>query len=297
MAEDKKPLSGSAAGKDLSAKIAAAYRSLPPEQREKTVHGNDDIQNPDLDRAFDKMVESYRTRRAERDAAVVRFPRPPAMREEAPEEDSGQGYECPECGHTNPPHNQFCGMCGAGKEDAVMPPRREGSGTESQDAAMATAESNIKHHHHYYHHHHYRNNPYLLLAIVLLLGLIAWQQWREYQREMAPPAQPRSAQPRAQSKAQPVQAPAAEEAKPVPGPAPPAPAPASAKPAAKPVKAPVRLVPMERRETVAPQRSEPPPAPGTGTLKIASELLPRLVPPANIPPLPPTSDNTSTPRP
>jgi len=295
VAEEKKPISGSPPGKDLTSKIAAAYRSVPPEQREKTVHGDEDIQNPELDRAFDKMVETYRTRRPERDAAVVPFPRTPALRAEAPEGDSGEGYECQECGHTNPPENQFCGMCGAAKEEAMPLPQRSSAEAESQTAAMAAAESNIKHHHHYYHHHHYRNNPYLLVAIVLLLGLIAWMQWRGYQREMtAPPVLPRSSQPRVQPNAQPARAPAADEAKPVSEVPPPAPASAAAKPAAKAAKAPARRPIVELRPAGAPQISESPPPPAAVTQKLANDFLPRLVPPRTTPPQPPSSASSET---
>ncbi len=297
MAEEKKPIPGSPPGKDLTAKIAAAYRSLPPEERAKTLHGDDDIQNPELDRAFDKIVESYRTRRPERDASVVPFPGTPALRAPAPVGDSGEGYECPECGHANPPENQFCGMCGAAKEETMALPPRNPSEAEPPATAMAAAESNIKHHHHYYHHHHYRNNPYLLLAIVLLLGVIAWQQWQDYQREMAsPPVLPRSSQPLVQPKAPLAQPPAGNEAKPVSEAPPAAPPSAALKPAGKAAKPPTRRAPAELRTTEAPQRSEPPPAPGPGTLRIASELLPRLVPPANNPPRPPAPSSTDVPR-
>lgn len=297
MAEDKKTIPVSPPGKDLSAKIAAAYRSVPPEQLEKTVHGEDDVQNPELDRAFDKMVETYRTRRPPKEMGVVSFASTPVRPAEAAEGDSGDSYECPECGHTNPPENQFCGMCGAAKEETMALPPRSPAEAEPQTAALAAAESNIKHHHHYYHHHHYRNNPYLLVAIVLLLGLIAWQQWQDYQREMkAPPVLPRSSQPRVQPNTQPARTPAASEAKPVSETSLPAPAAAAVKPAAKAAKAPPRRPPPERPAAGAPQISESPPPQGAVTRKIASDLLPRLVPPSYNPPQPPASGSSNAPR-
>ncbi len=297
MAEDKKTIPGSPPGKDLSAKIAAAYRSLPPEQRETTVRGEEDVQNPELDRAFDKMVESYRTRRPPKEMAAVSFAPTPVRRAEAAAGESGQSYECPECGHMNPPENQFCGGCGAAKEDTVALPQRSSAEAEPQTTAMAETESNIKHHHHYYHHHHYRNNPYLLVAIVLLLGLIAWQQWQDYQREMAaPPVLPRSSQPRVQPGAQPARTPAASDAKPVSETSPPLPADAAAKPAAKAAKAPPRRPPPERPAAGASQISESPPPQGAVTRQIANDLLPRLVPPSYNPPQPPDSGSSKAPR-
>jgi len=283
-------------GKDLASKIAAAYRSVPPEQREKTVRGEDDVQNPELDRAFNKMVEMYRTRRPEKDTAVVPFPRTPVLRAEAPEGEAGEGYECAECGHTNPPENQFCGMCGAAKEDAVVPQRRS-TDPEPQPATVTATESNVKHHHHHYHHHHYQNNPYLLVAILLLLGVIAWQQWREYQWAMtAPTALPRFTQPLVQPGAQPAHSPAVNEAKPVSDASQPAPAKAAASPGVRAAKPAARPAALERRAAGTPQKTESPPPPESVAKKIASDLLPSLVPPPNNPPQPPTSTSTTAPQ-
>lgn len=202
MAEDKKTVPGPAPGKDLTSKIATAYRSLPPEQREKTLQDAVEVHNPELDNAFDKMVDMYKVRRPERENAVVSFPAPPTLRIPKEAAQEGEDYECPECGHDNPGANQFCGMCGAAREDAAPPP---GLGRiESEETDGAASVEGAKHHHHYYHHHHYRNNPYLLVAVVLLLAVIAWQQWQAYKQQASvKPAAP--AVPAAQVQQAPVQ--------------------------------------------------------------------------------------------
>ncbi len=262
VAEDKK--TGPAAGKDLTSKIATAYRNQPPEQRAKPSPDSSDIQNPELDQAFDKMVEMYKMKRPERENSVVTFPAPPTLRASRPQAEEGEEYECPECGHDNPAGNQFCGMCGAAREDAVAVPAAEGTQPAEGESLAPTIESGIKHHHHYYHHHHYRNNPYLLLAVVLLLGVIAWQQWREYQRSVAPPV----AAPAVKAQPQP---PPPAQAQPSPSPKPVSPAavppPGNSKPAKKPVspspasQAPAQ--PIRRGEPPGPQArapETPPPA-------------------------------------
>lgn len=232
VAEDKKTVPGPVPGKDLTSKIATAYRSMPPEQRDKPPAEAADIQNPELDKAFDKMVDMYKVRRPERENAIVAFPAPATLRVPKPEPKPVGDYECPECGHQNPGSNQFCGMCGAAREDtAVAIPD---SAEDEISAATSLSEGGVKHHHHHYHHHHYRNNPYLLLAVVLLLAVIAWQQWREYVQTAAKlPATPVQVKPQVPAPSQPVQTSPADKPAVQPAPSskptvqPPAPAPNS----------------------------------------------------------------------
>ena len=265
MAEDKKT-SGPVPGKDLTSKIATAYRSLPPEQRAKPAQESADVQNPELDQAFDKMVEMYKVKRPERENSVVTFPTPPTMRAPRPRAEAGVEYECPECGHNNPAGNQFCGMCGAAREDVTAASASESKPDESTLAA-ASFEAGVKHHHHYYHHHHYRNNPYLLAAVVLLLGIIAWQQWREYKQVTTAPAVAPAvkAQPQPQQSA-PVPAPSAQPA-----------TPAAVPPATngKPAKKPASQAPASQAPAAPVRRGEPP-----GPQARASETSP----PAVVPP-------------
>ncbi len=268
MAEDKKK-AGPAAGKDLASKIATAYRNLPPEQRTNPGQDSNDIQNPELDQAFDKMVEMYKVRRPERENSVVAFPVPPTVRAPKPESGPGEEYECPECGHTNPAENQFCGMCGAAREEeAAAPPSTVTQGVEQNSASLA-AESGIKHHHHYYHHHHYRNNPYLLLAVVLLLGVIAWQQWREYQRGEAAPT------PAPIIRVQPPQ-PAQASPNPSANPASPAAVP-SPDPSSKPAKKPAGR-PTGPRSSERPVQQGQPPGPQVRVPRASPAAAPPLAP-------------------
>ena len=179
LAEDKKP----GQRNDLTAKIAKAYRNSPTSPAGGPPQ-EDDIQNPELDRAFEKMVQTYKTKRPEPGAPVVPFPRSSAVPMSDFDEEPGDGaLECPECGTVIPVDNKFCGECGAARAEAMAVQRQRENDSE---VAATSTESGIKHHHHYYHHHHYRNNPYLLLAIGMLLLFISWQQWREYQRVNAP---------------------------------------------------------------------------------------------------------------
>lgn len=181
-AEDKKNVSG----EDLTAKIAKACHSLPPEQQGRSDADADDIQNPKLDLAFDKMVERYKSRRPQRENSMVNFPTPPARSMLKPDKEALPEYECQDCGHNNPSGSQFCGLCGAAREDVevVLP----ASTVRPQEPALraSAGESGIRHYHHHYRHDHYRNNPYLLLAVVLLMGTIFWQQWQEFHQREAP---------------------------------------------------------------------------------------------------------------
>ncbi len=199
-AEDKKSVSG----KDLTAKIAKVSHSVSPEQQGRSDADYDDIQNPELDQAFNKMVERYKSRRPQREGSVVNFPAVPARSMPKPDQDPVPEYECQECGHNNPSGNQFCGICGGALEDAqVVLPTPTVRPQEPEPPASA-CESGIRHYHHHYHHDHYRNNPYLLLAVVLLMGTIVLQQWQEFQRREAPEiAAPASMPPPLPAQAQP----------------------------------------------------------------------------------------------
>ncbi len=287
MAEEKKP------GRDLASKIAAAYGNIPLEDREKTLHPDDaDIQNPELDRTFEKLVETYRPKRPARLNSVVEFPSAAPMAATAPQatEDDGDEYECAKCGHVNPGENQFCGMCGAVQGEAVKAPSRRVTDEQSQ-TVTTTAPSGIKHHHHYYHHHHYRNSPYLLLAIVVLLGLIAWQQWHEFRQQAALPPPFRSPvtspAPAPAVRIVPQRTvPAAVAETPASTPAPTVPA---RKPAAKPV---VRQVASPEITTKPPKQSGAPDS-ESALHKFLSSFLPNLVPPPSR--LPNTPTPTSSP--
>ena len=286
MAEDKKPTPG----KDLTSKIATAYRNMPAEQREKPSQDSNDIQNPDLDQAFDKMVEMYKVRRPERENSVVTFPAPPTMRVPTPREEQGEEYECPECGHNNPAANQFCGMCGAAREDVAAVPPAVGTQSEERGAISSAAEAGVKHHHHYYHYHHYRNNPYLLLAVVLLLGVIAWQQWREYQQgaatPVAAPAVKAQPQPQQQAPSQPNPSTKPAIAAPVP------PAASNGKPAKKPVSQPTlrpQVQPIQRGQPPGPQARAPeasPPAVVPPFQSLPNQPMPALQSFSTKPPAP-----------
>ncbi len=163
-----------------AAKIAAACRSISIEDREKRLRPiEEDIQNPDLDRAFDEMVSSCATN-LHSDATVAQFPeiRPAAIADTNVEDASGN-YECPECGHVNPGANQFCGMCGAARTETMITPAR-GLTDEDTVALHLPSSSGIQHHYHYYHHHHYHNSPYLIALVFILLAAIAWHTGWEY---------------------------------------------------------------------------------------------------------------------
>jgi hypothetical protein len=289
VAEDKKSAS---AGKDLTSKIATAYRNIPPEERQKTLHGNDDIQNPELDRAFEKMVETYRPKRAE--SSVVPFPRSasPVPQEESEDSSEGDGYECPECGHMNPDANKFCGMCGAaqdGSEETFQPHAAEGSVAST----LANDESRVRHHHHYYHHHHYRNNPYLLVAVMLLLGVIAWQELRSYRQDPLP--QRPASQIQVVTPHSVVPAETKPEVTPVPS-SPPSAAPS--KPAAKPrgVARPATrdsVTPLPTR--VAELEGAPVAPPESAFRKFMSNVFPSLVPPPTVVPRSPNASPAPSP--
>ncbi len=289
MPEEKKQVP--AAGKDLSSKIAAAYRSIPPEEREKTLHGHEEVQNPDLDRTFDKLVETYRTKRGEK--AVVPFPRSasPLVRD-GEESAEGEGFECSECGHMNPTANQFCGMCGAAQDEATAVTAQR-TLDEPETPGLGADDSKVRHHHHYYHHHHYRNNPYLLLAVVLLLAIIAWQEFREYRRAPLSPAAP--TQP-AQPRIQPSPSPASLEIKPSPTPVL-KPPPAAQKPAAT-------GPPVVREESPPVVTRTPGPASTTADAppesvfrKFFSSVVPSFVPPAAVLPKAPVPSSTPAAQP
>lgn len=278
MAEDKKTVPGLGPGKDLTSKIATAYRNMPPEQRAKPTPDSNDIQNPDLDQAFDKMVDMYKVRRPERENAVVTFPAPATLRVPRPEAEEGEEYECPECGHNNPAGNQFCGMCGAAREDVTVVPPPRAAGSQETGPALSAPDSGVKHHHHHYHHHHYQNNPYLLLAVVLLLGVVAWQQWRDYkQAASAPvPAPVPQAQPQPPVQSQPGQS--AKPASPAVVPTPDS----SSKPAKKPTA-------RTARPTTRPTQQGEPPGPQARDMKAS--------PAAAAPPIAPYQSLTHQPIP
>jgi hypothetical protein len=205
-------------GKDLTANIGKAYRSAPPEKRARPDAEND-IQNPELDQAFDRMVEMHKVHRPLRENSLVTFPAPPAVSMPKTGKEALPEYECQECGHHNPSGNQFCGMCGAAREDVrVVLPTPTVRQQELAPPALAV-ESDIRHHHHHYHHDHYRNDPYLLLALVLLMGTVAWQQSQEFRRAQAPAAvAPASSRQQPPTQAQPNSVPAHMSTVPVPEP-------------------------------------------------------------------------------
>jgi len=288
LAEDKK--TAGAPAQDQTSRIARAIRSMPQEQREKPfLEEQADIQNPELDKAFDKMVELYKARRPDRENAVVSFPARPTLRVSKPASEPGSAFECPECGHNNPAGTQFCGMCGAPREDAVAVAPSDNAEREESIAGGARAESGAKQHHHYYHHHHYRNNPYLLLAVALLLAVIAWQQWRAYKQSAAKPAPAPALQ---------VQPPAPASSQPAPTqkPASPAPAPApqsSTKPVSKP---PVH--PSSVRPSVEPVRQGEPPGPLVRAVERETPAAPapaQALPSQRVPALPTFAATPATP--
>ena len=176
--------------RDQASKIAAAYRSIPLEDRGKKLHPlEEDVQNPDLDRAFDELVESSGTKQPA-DKMAVQFPDivSTPIADEDDIEGASSHYECPECGHENPGRNQFCGKCGAAHGETVIAPARRIT-DEGSVALTVTSSSGIKHFHHHYHHTHYRSSPYLILSIAVLLAVMAWHAGWEYgfRASMTPP--------------------------------------------------------------------------------------------------------------
>lgn len=163
---------------DQAAKIAAAYRAVPKQDSE-AYRFEEDIQNSDLDRAFDEIVRSRGTGRPTGEAG----------------EDAGSQYECLECGQVNPGINQFCGGCGAAHGETVAAPARRIT-DEGSVPLHLSAINGTRHHHHYFHHNHYRSTPYLVVMVVILLAVIAWQAgWNYGLRIGVPPATLHETQP------------------------------------------------------------------------------------------------------
>lgn len=183
--------------RDLASKIAAGYGRVPMEDGLKKPQQQEEaVQNPDLDRAFDELVESYGTKHREKVALPVPGLASVSTFDAEETESASDRYECPECGHMNPGSNQFCGKCGAEHGETVTAPARRVT-DEGSVALNVTSNSGIKHFHHHYHHYHYRSSPYLFLSIMVLLAVIAWQAGWEYGlRVGAPPLPTKAAEPK-----------------------------------------------------------------------------------------------------
>ncbi len=190
VAQDKKTDPGHSPGKDLVSKIAKAYRNMPLEPREQPKLDQHDVQNPELDQAFDRMVQMYKGQTPEKEEPVVTLPIPPAMNIPRPgATEQVEEYECRQCGHKNPVGKQFCGRCGVAREGGAAPrPRLRVE--PSRPKPLLPHPVKVKQVHAQ---RRDRTNPYLLLAVVLLLGVIAWQQWGVHppsaDRPVAAPAQ------------------------------------------------------------------------------------------------------------
>lgn len=172
----------------LVSRIAKAYRTLPPEEREKTLlfdARDEQVENPELDRTFDQLLQTYARKPGERGQATVHmFPAPVSPQtdgeEESPadQENTPAGpYECPECGHANPQENRFCGMCGALYEDAGSPAARGAAPGPGADLPVPRTEP-VQHHHH--HHYHREVNRYLAALVIAVAVFLVWQQWRTF---------------------------------------------------------------------------------------------------------------------
>lgn len=194
MAEDKAPLQAApkteANPDKLVSRIAQAYRTIPPEEREKTqlyASRDEQVENPELDSTFEKLVETYAHKTGEKGKATIHvLPGSglPPLEEDGPapaaEGDSSlvvvMPYECAECGHLNPGENRFCGMCGSVHDDTPL----ELSPTHARIVATpAAAPATIVQHHHHYHHHR-EINRYLAGLVLVLVGIFAWQQLQSF---------------------------------------------------------------------------------------------------------------------
>ncbi len=151
VAQDNKTDPGRSPGKDLISKIAKAYRNMPAESREKPRLDQHDIQNPELDQVFDKMIEMYKAEPPAKEEPVVTLPISPPL--SVPNERRGA----------------------AGQADALPAPRQRIERHLPKPAAPRPVK--VKQVHLPQAKQRYRTNPYLLLAVVLLMGVIAWQQW------------------------------------------------------------------------------------------------------------------------
>lgn len=161
---------------NLVSKIATAYNSMGTVQRDQA-SGTDaeEIQNPELDRAFDAMVESNKAERARSTAVVLplRPPTAPTQTEATQESREELDYACPECGHRYADDDSFCARCGALLQESTA---LKVSNTQEPDSSV---EPRVVQHSYSCHCGHDWKQTYLLLSIVLLLTFIAWQLWQQ----------------------------------------------------------------------------------------------------------------------
>ncbi len=193
----------------LVAKIAQAYATIPAAEREKTLFNTSDaeVENPELDRTFDKLVETYSRRAADRGKGVVHIFPGPAVPSLEPEPEEGEPseapstaapaprgiYECPECGHLNPAENRFCGRCGAVREAEAL--QVASPAAHQHEVEVEVTPKGVLHHHHYYHHHEQGLNKYLALLVLALCLFVGWQQWDKAKALLGISARPLPAAP------------------------------------------------------------------------------------------------------
>ncbi len=155
------------AERDLVSTIAAAHNHVPPEPAEPAVR--EDVHDPELDRAIDRLVELYKINPPESDA-VVQYLQPPlsadgedftAEQHTDREADDNPEPACRACGEPSAARARFCAMCGM----PLLGKRSERRGTISGSGSQIPHGPAIR----------YRSNPYLLAAIVMLLAVISWR--------------------------------------------------------------------------------------------------------------------------
>ncbi len=165
--------------KNLTSKIATAYKSMPIEQRGEVLPPAEEIHNPELDRAFDAILESNKA--GPPAGAVLPFPHAPGT-----EHDAGADPElaCPECGHPYLAGVKFCAMCGTLLEDGMA--RQQAPGHGAGLAATETTSTKSHHRRNYQE----RVNTFLLVAIVLLLSVMLWRQGLQHRAGETPRSAP-----------------------------------------------------------------------------------------------------------
>jgi len=254
------------ADNSLVSKLARAYSSLPPEQREASAlpGSSDSIANPEVEDRFQKLLkqlevlETYQGRRDHKpDPRVVallekkieelrtRGDEPSndgASAQAAPATEVGPlvggDIQCGKCGHSNSASTRFCGMCGAELSksggDGSVSATSTAAGRSEAEAPIFSGEGAPDA--------WPRRRLWIALLVLLLvaLALLASQQWPWLRQQLfridwlpAPPA-PSATATSAPALAEPREKPPASVKVPQPLPTTPKPSKAVQSPSAKP---------------------------------------------------------------